>query len=243
MHETRLIAKILIIEDEPAVRELIAYNLLQAGYDVVHADDAEKAMTVINTALPDLILLDWMLPKMSGVEFARALRRHERTRLIPIIMLTARAQEADKVMGLDIADDYITKPFSTRELIARINAVLRRLVPEASDEIVELDGLKLEPAKHRVMADNKEIELGPTEYRLLHFLMTHTERVYSRSQLLDRVWGDHVFVEERTIDVHIRRLRKALEVVGKDEWIQTVRGAGYRFSVIAPLSDDAKTSI
>ena len=238
-----MIAKILIVEDEPAVRELITYNLQQAGYDTVHAEDAEKAMAVINAALPGLILLDWMLPKMSGVEFARTLRRHERTRWIPIIMLTARAQEADKVMGLDIADDYITKPFSPRELIARINAVLRRLAPEASDEVVELDGLKLEPAQHRVTAGDKKIELGPTEYRLLHFLMTHTERVYSRGQLLDRVWGDHVFVEERTIDVHIRRLRKALEAAGKDEWIQTVRGTGYRFSVIAPLADDAKTDI
>ena len=238
-----MIAKILIVEDEPAVRELITYNLQQAGYDTVHAEDAEKAMAVINAALPGLILLDWMLPKMSGVEFARTLRRHERTRWIPIIMLTARAQEADKVMGLDIADDYITKPFSPRELIARINAVLRRLAPEASDEVVELDGLKLEPAQHRVTAGDKKIELGPTEYRLLHFLMTHTERVYSRGQLLDRVWGDHVFVEERTIDVHIRRLRKALEAAGKDEWIQTVRGTGYRFCVVAPLADDAKTDI
>jgi len=238
-----MIAKILIVEDEPALRELIAYNLQQAGYGTVLAEDAEKAMAIINGALPDLILLDWMLPKMSGVEFARALRRQERTRWIPVIMLTARTQETDKVTGLEIADDYITKPFSPRELVARINAVLRRLAPEASDEVVELDGLKLEPAKHCVMAGNKKIELGPTEYKLLHFFMTHTERVYSRSQLLDRVWGDHVFVEERTIDVHIRRLRKALEVVGKDEWIQTIRGAGYRFSVIAPLADDAKTSI
>ncbi|MBL8497825.1 phosphate regulon transcriptional regulatory protein PhoB [Nitrosomonas sp. JL21] len=238
-----MIAKILIVEDEPAVRELIAYNLQQAGYDTVHAEDAEKAMAVIDAALPNLILLDWMLPKMSGVEFARALRRQERTRSIPIIMLTARIQEADKVSGLDVADDYITKPFSPRELIARINAVLRRLTPEASDEVVELDGLKLEPAQHRVMSGDKKVELGPTEYRLLHFLMTHTERVYSRSQLLDRVWGDHVFVEERTIDVHIRRLRKALEAVGKDEWIQTVRGAGYRFSVVIPLVDDANPNI
>lgn len=238
-----MIAHILIVEDEPAVRELIAYTLQQAGYDTVYAEDAEKAMAIINTALPDLILLDWMLPKMSGVEFARTLRRHERTRWIPVIMLTARTQEADKVMGLDIADDYITKPFSPRELVARINAVLRRLAPEASDEVVELDGLRLEPAKHRVTAGDKKIELGPTEYRLLHFLMTHTERVYSRSQLLDRVWGDHVFIEERTIDVHIRRLRKALEEVGKDEWIQTIRGAGYRFSVNAPLSNETKTGI
>lgn len=239
-----MFVRILIVEDEPAVRELITYNLQQSGYDTVQAEDAERAMMIISEALPDLILLDWMLPKMSGVEFARTLRRQDRTRGIPIIMLTARTEEADKVMGLDIADDYMTKPFSPRELVARINAVLRRLAPEASDQVVELDGLKLEPSKHQVTAGNNKVELGPTEYKLLHFLMTHTERVYTRSQLLDRVWGDHVFVEERTIDVHIRRLRKALESVGKDEWIQTVRGAGYRFSVVAPLADDAaKTSL
>ncbi len=230
-------AKILIVEDEAAIQELIIYNLQQAGYETVCAENAEKAMTVINVALPDLVLLDWMLPGMSGIDFARILRRSERTRLIPIIMLTARTQETDKVTGLEIgADDYITKPFSPRELIARINAVLRRLIPEASDEVIEIDGLRIEPVNHRVSVGNKEIELGPTEYRLLHFLMTHTERVYSRSQLLDRVWGDHVFVEERTVDVHIRRLRKALQLAGKDDWIQTVRGAGYRFSAVAGLS-------
>ena len=230
-------ATILIVEDEAAIQELITYNLQQAGYETVCADNAEKAMAVIKAALPDLILLDWMLPGMSGIEFARVLRRDDRTRLIPIIMLTARAQESDKVAGLEMgADDYITKPFSPRELIARINAVLRRLIPEASDEVVEIDGLRLEPVNHRVTAGNREIELGPTEYRLLHFMMTHTERVYSRSQLLDRVWGDHVFVEERTVDVHIRRLRKALQSAGKDEWIQTVRGMGYRFSALAAPS-------
>jgi two-component system phosphate regulon response regulator PhoB len=234
-------ATILIVEDEAAIRELITYNLQQAGYETVCADNAEQAMAVINTALPDLILLDWMLPGLSGIEFARALRRSERTRLIPIIMLTARTQELDKVAGLEMgADDYITKPFSPRELIARINAVLRRLIPEASDEAVEIDGLRLEPVNHRVLAGNREIELGPTEYRLLHFLMTHTERVYSRSQLLDRVWGDHVFVEERTVDVHVLRLRKALQPAGKDDWIQTVRGTGYRFS--APAAQPAKDS-
>jgi len=229
-------AKILIVEDEAAIQELIIYNLQQAGYETVCADNAEKAMTIINEALPDLILLDWMLPNMSGIEFARVLRRGDRTRLIPIIMLTARTQEADKVTGLEIgADDYITKPFSPRELIARINAVLRRLTPEASDEVVEIDELRLDPVNHRVTVGNNEIELGPTEYRLLHFMMTHKERVYTRSQLLDRVWGDHVFVEERTVDVHIRRLRKALQSAGKDELIQTVRGAGYRFSTVAAL--------
>lgn len=229
-------AKILIVEDEAAIQELIIYNLQQAGYETVSAENAEKAMSIINNVLPDLILLDWMLPGMNGIEFARILRRGERTRLVPIIMLTARTQETDKVAGLGIgADDYITKPFSPRELVARINAVLRRLAPEASDEVVEIDELRLDPVNHRVTAGNKEIELGPTEYRLLHFMMTHTERVYSRSQLLDRVWGDHVFVEERTVDVHIRRLRKALQLAGRDNWIQTVRGAGYRFSAVAAL--------
>ncbi len=229
-------AKILIVEDEAAIQELIIYTLQQAGYETVSAENAEKAMSIINNALPDLILLDWMLPGMNGIEFARILRRSERTRLVPIIMLTARTQEMDKVAGLEIgADDYITKPFSPRELVARINAVLRRLVPEASDEVVEIDELRLDPVNHRVTAGNKEIELGPTEYRLLHFMMTHTERVYSRSQLLDRVWGDHVFVEERTVDVHIRRLRKALQLAGRDDWIQTVRGSGYRFSAVAVL--------
>ncbi len=229
-------AKILIVEDEVAIQELITYNLQQAGYETLCADNAEKAMSIINEALPDLILLDWMLPNMSGIEFARILRKGERTRLIPIIMLTARSMEADKVTGLEIgADDYMTKPFSPREMIARINAVLRRLIPEATEEVVELDGLRLDPVNHRVTVENKEIELGPTEFRLLHFMMTHTERVYSRNQLLDRVWGDHVFVEDRTVDVHIRRLRKALELVGKDALIQTVRGSGYRFSSIAAL--------
>lgn len=238
-------AKILIVEDEAAIQELIIYNLQQAGYETVSAENAEKAMSIINNALPDLILLDWMLPGMNGIEFARILRRGERTRLVPIIMLTARTQETDKVAGLEIgADDYITKPFSPRELVARINAVLRRLVPEASDEVVEIDELRLDPVNHRVTAGNKEIELGPTEYRLLHFMMTHTERVYSRSQLLDRVWGDHVFVEERTVDVHIRRLRKALQLAGRDDWIQTVRGAGYRFSAAAALqTKDSNTQI
>ena len=229
-------AKILIIEDEAAIQELIIYNLQHAGYETVSAENAEKAMLIINNELPDLILLDWMLPGMNGIEFARILRHGERTRLIPIIMLTARTQETDKVAGLEVgADDYVTKPFSPRELVARINAVLRRLIPEASDEVVEIDELRLDPVNHRVTDGNKEIELGPTEYRLLHFMMTHTERVYSRSQLLDRVWGDHVFVEERTVDVHIRRLRKALQLAGKDEWIQTVRGVGYRFSAVATL--------
>ncbi|PTN13232.1 phosphate regulon transcriptional regulator PhoB [Nitrosomonas aestuarii] len=223
--------KIMIVEDEPAIQKLIAVNLEQNGYTPVCAIDAEAAMRFINEALPDLILLDWMLPNMTGIEFARILRGDARTRLIPIIMLTARVDENDKVRGLEIgADDYVTKPFSPRELIARIKAVLRRRAPEALDDTVEIDGLIFDPVNHRVAVGNELVVLGPTEYRLLHFLMTHTERVYSRSQLLDRVWGDHVFVEERTVDVHIRRLRKALETVGKDNLIKTVRGAGYCFS-------------
>lgn len=224
-------AKIMIVEDEPAIQELITYNLHQAGYGTICAEDAETAIVFIKDALPDLVLLDWMLPKMSGVEFARILRRDERTKLIPIIMLTARTEESDKVRGLEIgADDYITKPFSPRELIARINAVLRRRSPEVSCEMVTINDLRLDPTNHRVSVGSNKIELGPTEFRLLHFLMTHTERVYTRGQLLDRVWGDHVFVEERTVDVHIRRLRKALHLVKKDDLIQTVRGSGYRFS-------------
>ena len=224
-------ATILVVEDEPAIQELISYSLRQAGHAVLPASDAEQAMTLVNDALPDLVLLDWMLPGISGIEFARMLRRVTRTKTIPIIMLTARAEESDKVTGLEIgADDYITKPFSPRELIARIKAVLRRRLPEAADDLIDVQGLKIDPVTHRVTVEEKEIALGPTEFRLLYFLMSHAERVHSRSQLLDGVWGDHVFVEDRTVDVHIRRLRKALEGAGKDIMVQTVRGAGYRFS-------------
>ncbi|MBA0014239.1 MAG: phosphate regulon transcriptional regulator PhoB [Nitrosospira sp.] len=224
-------ATILVVEDEPAIQELISYSLRQAGYVVFCAEDAEQAMSVVNEALPALVLLDWMLPGMSGVEFARVLRRAARTKTIPIIMLTARAEEIDKIAGLEIgADDYITKPFSPRELIARIKAVLRRRLPEISDDMIEIGGLKLVPSTHRITVNDQEVALGPTEFRLLHFLMSHSERVHTRSQLLDGVWGDHVFVEDRTVDVHIRRLRKALEIVAKDDLIQTVRGSGYRLS-------------
>ena len=222
---------ILVVEDEPAIQDLIAFNLRQARHTVSCARNAEEAMGIINETLPNLVLLDWMLPGMSGVEFARVLRRTPRTKTIPIIMLTARAEESDKVTGLEIgADDYITKPFSPRELLARIKAVLRRRSPEAVDDIVEIGGLRLDSATHRVSAGDSEVVLGPTEFRLLHFLMTHSERVHTRSQLLDQVWGDHVFVEDRTVDVHIRRLRKALEPVNKDGLVQTVRGSGYRLS-------------
>ncbi len=224
--------KILVVEDEPAIQELIAYNLQQAGYEVCCTESAENAITKVNNILPDLILLDWMLPKMSGVEFARILRCEGRTKLIPIIMLTALIEESDKVHGLEIgADDYITKPFSPRELIARIKAVLRRRAPEVSDDVVEIDELKLDPTTYRITVHKDEVVLGPTEFRLLYFMMVHAGRVYTRGQLLDRVWGDHVFVEERTVDVHILRLRKALQLVDKDKLIQTVRGSGYRFSV------------
>ncbi|HRH71879.1 phosphate regulon transcriptional regulator PhoB [Zoogloea sp.] len=224
-------ATILLVEDEPAIQELIAANLMRAGHHVVRAADAETAQRIVRDALPDLILLDWMLPGMSGVEFARRLRSEERTRGIPLIMLTARGEEQDKVLGLESgADDYITKPFSPRELVARIKAVLRRRAPETTEDPVELGGLRLDPATHRLAAAGNPVTLGPTEFRLLHFLMTHPERVHSRAQLLDQVWGDHVFVEERTVDVHIRRLRCALEPSGHDSLVQTVRGSGYRFS-------------
>jgi len=224
-------ATILVPEDEPAIQELIAANLMRAGHHVVRAADAETAQRIVRDALPDLILLDWMLPGMSGVEFARRLRSEERTRGIPLIMLTARGEEQDKVLGLESgADDYITKPFSPRELVARIKAVLRRRAPETTEDPVELGGLRLDPATHRLAAAGSPVTLGPTEFRLLHFLMTHPERVHSRAQLLDQVWGDHVFVEERTVDVHIRRLRCALEPSGHDSLVQTVRGSGYRFS-------------
>jgi two-component system, OmpR family, phosphate regulon response regulator PhoB len=224
-------ANILLVEDEPAIQELIAFNLTQAGHHVLRASTAEAAITLVRNALPDLVLLDWMLPGVSGIEVAKRLRSDERTRQVPIIMLTARSDEHDKISGLEAgADDYITKPFSPRELLARIKAVLRRRAPQMTDDAVEVQGLRLDPVTHRVTGNGQTIELGPTEFRLLHFFMTHAERVHSRAQLLDQVWGDHVFVEERTVDVHIRRLRSALEVSRHDNLIQTVRGTGYRFS-------------
>jgi two-component system phosphate regulon response regulator PhoB len=224
-------ANILVVEDEPAIQELLALNLEHAGHHVLRARDAEQAGELVRHALPDLILLDWMLPGQSGANFARKLRQDERTKLVPIIMLTARGQEQDKVAGLDAgADDYVTKPFSPRELLARIKAVLRRRAPELTNEPIEISGLKLDPATHRVSAQGTQLELGPTEFRLLHFLMAHPERVHSRTHLLDQVWGDHVFVEERTVDVHIRRLRKALEPTGHDRLVETVRGSGYRLA-------------
>ncbi|MFO1386474.1 MAG: phosphate regulon transcriptional regulator PhoB [Chitinivorax sp.] len=225
-------ANILLVEDEPAIQELIAFNLEQAGHHVLRADTAEQGLSLVKNALPDLVLLDWMLPGVSGIDFTRRLRSDERTKTVPIIMLTARSEEPDKIAGLESgADDYITKPFSPRELVARIKAVLRRRAPQMTDDVVDVNSLRLDPTTHRVTALGRPLELGPTEFRLLHFFMTHSERVHSRSQLLDQVWGDHVFVEERTVDVHIRRLRSALEPSGHADLIQTVRGAGYRFSV------------
>ena len=224
-------ATILIVEDEPAIQELVACNLELAGHRTLRADSAEQALRMVREALPDLIVLDWMLPGINGVEFARRLRGDSRTRSVPLIMLTARADEQDKLTGLETgADEYITKPFSPKELNARVKALLRRRSPEATDDVIEVSGLRLDPAGHHVTGNGAPLQLGPTEFRLLHFFMTHAGRVYSRVQLLDQVWGDHVFVEERTVDVHIRRLRKALEPSGHDALIQTVRSSGYRFS-------------
>jgi len=224
-------ATILVVEDEPAIQELVAFTLRQAGHHPISALNAEDALGIVRNTLPDLILLDWMLPGMSGVMLARKLKNDAYTKEVPIIMLTARGDEQDKVTGLETgADDYITKPFSPRELVARIKAVLRRRAPQMTNDPVEAGGLRLDPESHRVNGDGAPLELGPTEFRLLHFLMTHPERVHSRTQLLDQVWGNQVFVEDRTVDVHIRRLRRALEATGHDRLVQTVRGSGYRFS-------------
>jgi len=222
-------SSVLVVEDEPAIQELIAVNLEHAGHQVWRAGSAEEADAMVRDALPDLIILDWMLPGISGLAYARKLRGADRTRRIPIIMLTARTEERDKLEGLEGgADDYLTKPFSPKELLARMKAVLRRRAPERTDDAVEISGLRLDPATRRVVGNGHEITLGPTEFRLLHFFMTHPERVHSRALLLDRVWGDHVFVEERTVDVHIRRLRQALETSGHDRLVETVRSSGYR---------------
>lgn len=223
--------QILVVEDERPIREMIAFGLRRAGFEVREAADARSGRAEVANKLPDLLLVDWMLPDTSGLEFTRALKRDRETRELPVIMLTARAEEGDKVAGLEGgADDYITKPFSPRELLARINAVLRRSAPSEGAERIDVEGLVLDQSSQRVSAGERTVALGPTEYRMLAFFMTHPERVYTREQLLDRVWGGNVYVEERTIDVHIRRLRKALEEFGYDRLIQTVRGSGYRFS-------------
>lgn len=224
-------ANILVVEDEPAIQELLALNLSQAGHNPLRALSVEQAQKYMREALPDLIILDWMLPGTSGIEFARKLKSDDYTKNIPIIMLTARGEEIDRIRGLEVgADDYVTKPFSPRELNARIKAVLRRSAPQMTDDPIEINGLRIDPATHRVTGNGQAIDLGPTEFRLLHYLMSHPERVHSRSQVLDRVWGDSVFVEDRTVDVHIRRLRLALSASGHENLVQTVRGAGYRFS-------------
>jgi len=224
-------AKILIVDDESDVREMLAFTLTKQGFDTSGAEDSNSALIKLGDNLPDLILLDWMLPDISGVDLAHRLKSDERYQDIPIIMLTARGEEGDKVRGLDAgADDYITKPFSPRELGARINAVLRRSSGSHGQETLQIGGLTLDQKSHRVSAAGSEINLGPTEFKLLQFFMSHTDRVFSRSQLLDRIWGSNVYIEERTVDVHIRRLRKALEPSKLDGMIQTVRGAGYRFS-------------
>ena len=224
-------ANILIVEDESAIREMLTFVLDQHGFRTTSAADYDQGLNAISEPYPDLVLLDWMLPGGSGIQLAKALRQDEHTRQIPLIMLTARGEEEDRVRGLEVgADDYITKPFSPKELVARIKAVLRRSAPTRLEEAVEVQGLRLDPVSHRVTVEEQGLDMGPTEFRLLHFFMTHPERVYSREQLLDNVWGTNVYVEDRTVDVHIRRLRKAIQETGHDKLIQTVRGAGYRFS-------------
>jgi two-component system phosphate regulon response regulator PhoB len=223
-------ASILVVEDEPSIQELIAVGLTRSGHEVRRASTAEEAYGAVTAALPDMILLDWMLPDASGPSLARRLRSEARTREVPIIMLTARAGDDDKVAGLEAgADDYVTKPFSPRELEARIQALLRRRAPELSKEAVQIEGLEINPATRSVTGSGKALRMGPTEFDLLHFFMTHTDRVHTRTQILDQVWGDHVFIEDRTVDVHIRRLRDALEPSRHDDLVETVRGAGYRF--------------
>ncbi len=225
---------ILIVEDEKPIRDMIAFGLRRAGFQILEAADCATAQARVVDNNPDLVLIDWMLPDMSGLELTRWVKKNETTREVPVIMLTARCEEDDKVRGLQGgADDYITKPFSPRELLARIEAVLRRTQGAGSGEILNADGLELDPDSHRVMANGEQLSLGPKEFKLLQFFMGHRERVYSRGQLLDRVWGGNVYVEERTVDVHIRRLRKALEPTRFDRFVQTVRGAGYRFSTRA----------
>jgi two-component system phosphate regulon response regulator PhoB len=223
-------ASILVVEDEPSIQELISVGLTRNGHEVRRAATAEEAYGAVAAALPDVILLDWMLPDASGPTLARRLRSEARTKEVPIIMLTARAGDDDKVAGLEAgADDYVTKPFSPRELEARIQAVLRRRAPQLSKEAVQIEGLELNPATRKVTGSGKALKMGPTEFDLLHFFMTHTDRVHTRTQILDQVWGDHVFIEDRTVDVHIRRLRDALEPSGHGDLVETVRGAGYRF--------------
>lgn len=224
-------ASVLVVDDEPDIREVIRFSLEGAGFRVLEAGHADEARKLLLSESPDLMLLDWMLPGRSGLELAQQLKQNPRTRAVPIIMVSARGEEEDRVRGLETgADDYIAKPFSPREMVARVNAVLRRAKPDELADEIEIGGLRIDNISHRVTADGRRIEIAPTEYRLLHFFMTHADRAFSRSQLLDQVWGDQVYVEERTVDVHVRRLRKALEATGHDNLLQTVRGVGYRFS-------------
>ncbi len=222
---------VLLVEDEAAIREMLQFSLERAGFELVLSNEVNAAKKCIQQQIPDIILLDWMLPGISGIEFAKLLRKTENTSQIPIIMITARTEEDDIILALDAgADDYITKPFSTKELVARIKSVLRRSKPDNSGETIKIQNLILDPVSQRVTIDNNSVNLGPLEYRLLHFFMTHSERVFSRSQLLDFIWGENVYIDERTVDVHIRRLRKVISVSGCDRFVQTVRGSGYRFS-------------
>ncbi|MGH8615405.1 MAG: phosphate regulon transcriptional regulator PhoB [Gammaproteobacteria bacterium] len=226
-----MLETILVVDDEPAIRQMLGFALTNEGYKCQEAGNTDEAQAILMRQLPELILLDWMLPGISGVDFARRLKRNPNTREVPIIMLTAKGEEADKIRGLQVgADDYVTKPFSTKELIARIRAVLRRATPRQVEGAVEIEGLRVDTETHRVTATGSPLDLSPTEFRLLHFFVTHPERVYTRPQLLDRVWGDNVYIGERTVDVHIRRLRKILATHGYDKLIQTVRSMGYRFS-------------
>lgn len=226
--------RILVVEDEAPIREMLCFVLEQKGYQAIEAEDYDTAVNKLCEPFPDLVLLDWMLPGGSGINFIKHMKREELTRNIPVVMLTARGEEEDKVRGLEVgADDYITKPFSPKELVARLKAVIRRVTPTALEDVINVQGLKLDPVSHRVTANDEPLDMGPTEFKMLHFFMTHQERVYSREQLLNNVWGTNVYVEDRTVDVHIRRLRKALEQGGHDKLVQTVRGAGYRFSIKA----------
>ncbi|PHM39989.1 response regulator in two-component regulatory system [Xenorhabdus mauleonii] len=226
-----MVKRILVVEDEVPIREMVCFVLEQNGYQAIEAEDYDMAIKHLSDPYPDLVLLDWMLPGGSGIQLIKQMKRDNNTKMIPVIMVTARAEEEDRVRGLDVgADDYITKPFSPKELIARVKAVMRRISPMESEEVIDMDGLILDPSSHRVSSQGQDLEMGPTEFKLLHFFMTHPERVYSREQLLNYVWGTNVYVEDRTVDVHIRRLRKALEIGQHDKMVQTVRGTGYRFS-------------
>lgn len=226
--------QILLVEDDMAIADMVEDALSRNGFGCVRAVDANEAQARLREGPPSLILLDWMLPGISGIEFARRLRREETFRDLPIIMLTARAEEADTLAGFEAGvDDYVGKPFSVRELMARVRAVLRRAAGERPGQTIVVDGLELDPSSHRVTANGETVKMGPTEFRMLRFFMENQERVFTRGQLLDHVWGSNVYVEERTVDVHIRRLRKALAVGNADQYIQTVRGAGYRFSTRA----------